>query len=158
MGKRGSPKIYDDYSFMWFMPLSIRLCTVVAQSLLLGLPIDLYFCDRFLQGLTDCLVYLLNEGGCYYPDILEQVRPSGLVFVSFFSYATWLVHVTFWLQVFTSWQYIMMYLQKYLVKDVVGVLKWACVYFYILNVKHCGQIIKLELILLSYAYTCIHSF
>ncbi|XP_020264631.1 small subunit processome component 20 homolog isoform X1 [Asparagus officinalis] len=51
----------------------------------------------FLQRLTDCVVNLLTNGGRYNPNILEQV--------------------------FTSWQYIMMYLQKYLVKDVVDVLK-----------------------------------
>ncbi|CAL9158827.1 unnamed protein product [Musa hybrid cultivar] len=51
----------------------------------------------FLQRLTNALVDLLRNGGDHDPEILEQV--------------------------FTSWSYIMMYMQKYLVKDVVYVLK-----------------------------------
>ncbi|WOK99438.1 small subunit processome component [Canna indica] len=51
----------------------------------------------FLQKLVNSLVDLLKNGGHHDPEILEQV--------------------------FTSWSYIMMYLQKYLVRDVVSVLK-----------------------------------
>ncbi|KAJ8506605.1 hypothetical protein OPV22_007491 [Ensete ventricosum] len=51
----------------------------------------------FLQRLTNALVDLLRNGGDHDPEILEQV--------------------------FTSWSYIMMYMQKYLVRDVVYVLK-----------------------------------
>ncbi|XP_058078049.1 uncharacterized protein LOC131226271 isoform X2 [Magnolia sinica] len=51
----------------------------------------------FMQRIADSLVDLLKNGGDREPDILEQV--------------------------FTSWSYIMMYLQKYLVRDVVLVLK-----------------------------------
>ncbi|CAL9093376.1 unnamed protein product [Musa textilis] len=51
----------------------------------------------FLQRLINALVDLLRNGGDHDPEILEQV--------------------------FTSWSCIMMYMQKYLVKDVVYVLK-----------------------------------
>ncbi|KAJ3705626.1 hypothetical protein LUZ61_009331 [Rhynchospora tenuis] len=51
----------------------------------------------FLESLTESIVDLLEEGGEGDPDILEQV--------------------------FTSWSYIMMYLQKYLVKDMINILK-----------------------------------
>lgn len=51
----------------------------------------------FLQRYTDSLVDLLNTGADRDPEILEQI--------------------------FTSWSYIMMHLQKYLTKDVVNVLK-----------------------------------
>ncbi|XP_073005480.1 uncharacterized protein [Typha latifolia] len=51
----------------------------------------------FLQNLTSCTVDLLKDGGDRDPEILEQV--------------------------FTSWSYILMHLQKYLVKDLVHILK-----------------------------------
>ncbi|KAJ4812893.1 Small subunit processome component 20-like protein [Rhynchospora pubera] len=51
----------------------------------------------FLERLTKSIVDLLEKGGERDPDILEQV--------------------------FTSWSYIMMYLQKYLVKDIINILK-----------------------------------
>nr|GLL39955.1 small subunit processome component 20 homolog [Ipomoea trifida] len=51
----------------------------------------------FLQRVADSLVVLLKNGADREPEIIEQI--------------------------FTSWSYIMMYLQKYLTKDVVYVLK-----------------------------------
>lgn len=51
----------------------------------------------FLQRIADCLVMLLKSGADREPEIIEQI--------------------------FTSWSYIMMYLQKYLIRDVVHVLK-----------------------------------
>ncbi|KAM7486094.1 hypothetical protein LguiA_002103 [Lonicera macranthoides] len=51
----------------------------------------------FLQRIADSLVLLLNSGADKEPEIIEQI--------------------------FTSWSCIMMYLQKYLVKDIVHVLK-----------------------------------
>ncbi|GMP78031.1 hypothetical protein CsSME_00034114 [Camellia sinensis var. sinensis] len=51
----------------------------------------------FLQRVADSLVSLLKSGADREPEIIEQI--------------------------FTSWSYIMMYLQKYLVRDVVHVLR-----------------------------------
>ncbi|MBA0664450.1 hypothetical protein Goklo_004447, partial [Gossypium klotzschianum] len=51
----------------------------------------------FLPRIVDSLVSLLKSGADREPDILEQI--------------------------FTSWSYIMMYLQKYLIRDVIHVLK-----------------------------------
>ncbi|KAK3010833.1 hypothetical protein RJ639_012410 [Escallonia herrerae] len=52
---------------------------------------------RFLQRIADSLVLLLKTGADREPEIIEQI--------------------------FTSWSYIMVYLQKYLVKDIVHALK-----------------------------------
>ncbi|KAF8392350.1 hypothetical protein HHK36_022692 [Tetracentron sinense] len=51
----------------------------------------------FLQRITDSLVSLLESGAEREPEILEQI--------------------------FTSWSYIMMYLQKYFTRDIVNILK-----------------------------------
>ncbi|XP_058180952.1 uncharacterized protein LOC131299427 isoform X1 [Rhododendron vialii] len=52
---------------------------------------------QFLQRVADALAYLLKSGADREPEIIEQI--------------------------FTSWSHIMMYLQKYLVRDVVHVLR-----------------------------------
>ncbi|XP_071927577.1 uncharacterized protein [Coffea arabica] len=51
----------------------------------------------FLQRIVNAIVFLLKNGGDKDPDIIKQI--------------------------FTSWSYIMMFLQKYLIKDVIHVLK-----------------------------------
>ncbi|TVU34273.1 hypothetical protein EJB05_16104 [Eragrostis curvula] len=78
--------------------MSARLSLEPILMLIAALSRDIL--EEFLPFLgrhANAILVLLNEGGDRDPDILEQV--------------------------FTSWSYIMMYLQKYLVKDVVQILR-----------------------------------
>ncbi|XP_010257842.1 PREDICTED: small subunit processome component 20 homolog [Nelumbo nucifera] len=80
------------------LQIKARLSLEPILRLIAALSRDLLedFCP-FLQRITDCIVSLLKDGAEREPEILEQI--------------------------FTSWSCIMMYLQKYLVRDVVHVLK-----------------------------------
>ncbi|MBA0870529.1 hypothetical protein Goshw_013714, partial [Gossypium schwendimanii] len=74
-----------------------KLLYLIADVYSIKLTDLLILLVRFLPRIVDSLVSLLKTGADREPDILEQI--------------------------FTSWSYIMMYLQKYLIRDVIHVLK-----------------------------------
>lgn len=89
-----------------------------------------------MPRVADSLVSLLESGADREPDIVEQVKAMVFVkplscyyqfsfffFVHIFFNVANLKFAVFHLQIFTSWSFIMMYLQKYLIRDIITVLK-----------------------------------
>ena len=83
----------------------------------------------FLQRVVGSLVSLLKSGADREPEIIEQVQimvSMNFFAIPFFCFLSgWKLMLTlaFVLQIFTSWSYIIMYSQKYLIRDIVHVLK-----------------------------------
>ena len=87
--------------------------------------LDFFFTDySFLGRHASALLSLLNDGGDRDPEILEQVGLPFVIHKSCLGLSrTVEVKCSVVFQVFTSWSYIMLYLQKYLVKDTVQILR-----------------------------------
>lgn len=121
----------------------VGLCHILAYAMSLQ-----FFCiydlflvyvvfDSFLPRIVDSLASLLQSGADREPEIIEQVQ--AMVSVVFFScqflfcFQFFLIasSISIWtfpivaidMQIFKSWSYIMMYLQKYLIRDLVYLLK-----------------------------------
>ena len=90
---------------------------------------------RFLSQLADALVSLLEGGAAREPEIIEQVYIYTMPSVFTYQVTDIILDVLFqylmfhskagpcFLQIFTSWSYIMMYLQKYLTRNITDLLR-----------------------------------
>lgn len=133
----------DVLGSFWCYEYSVRTIVVICNSVgvvayskaVYGFLFLMYLCIltifRFLRRVADALAYLLKSGADREPEIMEQV------FVRMFLEEYWFFasychrgfcfgtqKLIFVVQIFTSWSHIMMYLQKYLVRDVVHVLRY----------------------------------
>lgn len=85
----------------------------------------LYFFTSFLPRFAHSLVSLLKEGGQKYPDIIKQASVfSCITYLTLPNNAYFLLNF-FRPQIFTSWSYLVRDLQKYLIRDIEGLLRYV---------------------------------
>lgn len=85
-----------------------------------------YLLCRFLSKIIDSLKVLLKSGADKDPELIEQVQECfhvSLVLHLFSLFWKYCMKLLLLMQIFTSWSYIIMYLEKYLIKDVGDILR-----------------------------------
>jgi hypothetical protein len=110
-----------DYEILFFIHIERSWRSLLKCFNPLLVFIDYSFIGRHANG----ILALLNDGGDRDPEVLEQVGLLSVVHNSFLQLSSRNLICSVVFQVFTSWSYIMMYLQKYLVKDIVQILRWV---------------------------------